>query len=108
MGELERNDGLSDSLPSSDVGGGCVHPRSGAETVQTIIARAYGVVLIVLAVGFVLFVLMTSCMAFMHPDRAKQFLDLYAGPALTLLTIYGAKAVHEYSRTQIDQNKPKT
>lgn len=61
-------------------------------------AKAYGACLIVLTVGFVLFVLMTSAMAFVHPERAKQFLELFVGPALTMLGVYVAKLFHEYQK----------
>ncbi len=70
--------------------------RDGNEAVRTVIARGYACVLVVLAVGFVALVLGTSFMAFMHPERGQQFLQMYAVPGLTILGIYVAKGLHGY------------
>ena len=61
-------------------------------------AKAYGACLIVLTVGFVLFVLMTSVMAFVQPEKAQKFLEMFVGPALTMLGVYVAKLLHEYKQ----------
>ncbi len=75
----------------------CVPSPVGVQTqVAVIMARAYAAVLIVLAIGFVGFILMISFMAFEYPDRAKQFLDNFAGPAAALILAYIAKSGHEY------------
>jgi hypothetical protein len=79
----------------------CVCSGMGATNTAAIMAKAYGTVLIVLSTGFVAFVLMVSYMAFEHPEKAKIFLDNFAGPAAALLLAYSVKAAHEYfSRSQ--------
>jgi uncharacterized ion transporter superfamily protein YfcC len=76
----------------------------GDETVRAIMAKGYAAVMIILALGFVAFVLGISTLAFFYPEKAQSFLTLYAIPVGALLGLYGVKAQNAW-RAQIEKKK---
>ena len=82
---------------SSDGNSDCLCRPVGASTeIAVIMAQSYAVVLVVLAIGFVAFVLLLSYLGFEHPEKAQVFLNNFAMPAMGLIAAYAAKACHEY------------
>jgi peptidoglycan/LPS O-acetylase OafA/YrhL len=55
-------------------------------------AIGYATAMVVLAVGFVLFALVISVLAFFEPQNVTPFFSLYVIPILTALGVYGFKA----------------
>jgi hypothetical protein len=69
----------------------------GAKTqIALIMARGYANVLVVLAVGFVFFVVIISILALQEPVKGQAFLNNFMGPALALVSAYAFKTAHEY------------
>lgn len=83
-------------LPSAnlDSGGTCACARcdAGDEAVRQIIAKAYASVMIIFASAFVGLVAAISLLAFFYPERASNFLVMYAVPLAGLLGYGGVKA----------------
>lgn len=93
-GDVRKSASNHDANADSD----CVCDSVGntPDTVALVMARGYAAVLVILAVGFVSFILMISYLGFMHPDKGTQFLNNFAAPALALMGAYALKSGHEY------------
>jgi hypothetical protein len=74
----------------SDVARLCDSYRDTA--VRKIMATAYAIALVILALGFVILSVLVCYLAFEYPEKAGNFVSLFITPLLALLAAYAIKA----------------
>jgi hypothetical protein len=60
--------------------------------VRKIMAIAYAIALVILALGFVILSVIVGYLAFQYPEKAGSFVTLFVTPLLALLAAYAIKA----------------